>query len=107
MLIGKMLKYVWALRRGISADSESDTERKGYLSWRGEWHAAAWGFSVAFVAAVTGHAWILLVGVGWVFTRAKDEPGFLPFPGQFKKESLYLIAHAVPGYLLGLAAAAI
>lgn len=91
------------LLEGIRADDESESEREGYLSWRGEFHAAAWGFSVAFLAALTGNIWILLIGVGWVFARRASAPEWLPYPRQFAKESLYLIAHTVPGYALGIA----
>jgi hypothetical protein len=94
--------FEW-IHRLLLAESEADSTRGGYLSYRAEWHAAAWGFAVAFLAGVTGSLPILLCGVGWVLTSSKDPPGWLPYPEQFAKESLYLIGHAVPGYLIGLA----
>jgi len=97
-MLSKKLKQLreWA-QSDFLADSEADSDRQGYLSWRGEWHSAAWGVASAILFIVTGEPAILLAGVGWVFTRAADEqaPGYLPYPKQFAKESLYLLAHAV------------
>ncbi|QLH82476.1 hypothetical protein [Halosimplex pelagicum] len=86
----------------ILAESESDSEANGYLSWRGEWHAAAWGLSVGVLFALTREPAVLIAGVGWVFTRKGDAPGWLPYTRQFAKETLYVIAHSVAGVLLGL-----
>lgn len=91
------------VQRLFLADSEADSTRGGYLSYRAEWHAASWGFSVGVLAGVTGSLPILVGGVGWVFTSSKDPPGWLPYPRQFAKESLYLLAHAVAGLAVGLA----
>jgi len=82
------------------ADSESDSERSGYLSWRGEYHAAAWGVASSVLYIATGEPMILLAGVGWVFTREGDAPGWVPYPKQCTKESLYLIGHAAGVILL-------
>jgi hypothetical protein len=98
-----MNPFAW-IQKTLLADSEAESERNGYLSWRGEWHAAAWGFSVALIAVLTGQWQILVAGVGWLFTRAGDKkaPGWLPYPRQFVKESGYLIGHAAGGVLVGI-----
>lgn len=90
----------------ILADDESESEASGYLSHRGEWHSAAWGFAAGFVAFATGHPEFLAVAVGWIFTRSADRkiPGIVPYPSQLKKEPLYVIAHVIPGAALGLVA---
>lgn len=90
--------------RRILARSESAREASGYLSWRGEWHAAAWGFSAAFLAFAIGEIMILIAAIGWIFTRAGDReiPDYVPYPRQFIDESLYVIGHAVPGAILGI-----
>jgi hypothetical protein len=88
----------------ILADSERDSEASGYLSYRAEWHAAAWGLSVGLLAMFLGRPEILAAGVGWIFTRGRDgdAPDWLPYPRQFGKESLYVIGHAVGGIAIGL-----
>lgn len=92
----------WA-QSDFLADSESESERQGYLSYRAEFHAAAWGFSVGVLYVITGNLWVLLGGIGWVFTggSTSDPPRYLPYPKQFAKESLYMIGHAVGAILLG------
>lgn len=92
------------IQRTLLADSESDSAREGYLSWRGEWHAASWGFGVAFLAGVTGFLPLLVAGLGWLATSPNNAPGWLPYPKQFVKESGYMIGHAVPGVLVGIGA---
>lgn len=96
-----MIPSLMRLYRRFLAKSEQSREPDGYLSWRGEWHAAAWGLSVGILAAVTGMEIILALGVGWLFTSGIDGgiPGYVPYPGQFIKESLYVISHAVFGYV--------
>lgn len=94
------------LQSDVLADSEADSDRNGYLSWVGEWHSAVWGFAAAFLAAVTGELPILVAAVGWLFTTPSkgDAPQWLPYPSQFRTESLYLIAHAVAGLAVGVVA---
>jgi hypothetical protein len=84
----------WA-QNDFLANSESESNREGYLSYRAEWHAAAWGVAVGVLFVVTGNLWILLGGVGWVFTsgQTSDPPRYLPYPKQFARESLYMIGH--------------
>jgi len=86
----------------ILAKSESDSEANGYLSYRAEWHAAAWGLASGILFALLQEPAVLVAGVGWVFTSPGDAPDWLPYPRQFVKESLYLIGHAVAGVLIGL-----
>lgn len=87
----------------FSANSESESSREGYLSYRGEWHAAAWGFSVGLLSGVTGFIPILVGGVGWIFTNPEKPPGWLPYHRQFAHESLYVLGHAVVGLPIGVA----
>lgn len=91
------------LQASILADSEAASDREGYLSWRGEFHAAAWGLSAGFLAAYLNTPVILAAGVGWVFTRGigDDAPSWLPYPRQFARESGYLVGHSVAGVVLG------
>lgn len=86
------------------ADSERDSDRNGYLSFRAEWHAATWGLSAGLLAILTGQMVILVGIVGWLFTRAGDTkvPEYIPYPKHFKKESAYLLGHMVAGILLGI-----
>lgn len=86
----------------ILADSEADSDADGYLSYRAEWHAAAWGLATGILFALLQEPAVLVAGVGWVFTRKGDAPGWLPYPQQFGKESLYVIGHAVAGIVVGL-----
>lgn len=88
----------------ILADSESESENNGYLSWRGEWHAAAWGVSIGLLYALTNEPMFIIAGVGWLLTRAGDRkiPDYIPYPKQFVKESLYVIAHIPLGVVLGI-----
>lgn len=88
----------------VTANSESDTDDDGYLSHRAEWHAAAWGFSIAFLAALMNEPAWLVVGIGWLFTRAGDRkvPEFVPYKDQLVNESLYVFGHAVAGIILAL-----
>jgi hypothetical protein len=85
------------------ADSEAKSDRNGYLSYRGEWHAAMWGVGVGLFYVFTGNIIVLMAGVGWMFTSpSKDSaPKYLTYPKQFAKESLYLLAHCVAVILLG------
>jgi len=94
----------WA-QSDFLADSEAASDRGGYLSYRAEWHSAAWGAAAGLLFILTGEPFILLGGVGWVFSRAADGsvPGWLPYPKQFAKESLYVAGHAVGMVVLGLA----
>lgn len=87
----------------VTADDESESEGQGYLSTRAEWHSAAWGFSTAFLAIFLMQLWILMAAIGWIFTRAADDevPDYIPYPEQFVKESLYVVAHAIAGIFAG------
>lgn len=98
-----MIDPLYQLYHRILANSESESEANGYLSYRAEWHAAAWGFAVGLLFVLTGKPVVLMAGVGWVFTSAGagDAPGWLPYPKQFAKESLYVIGHAVVGVGIG------
>lgn len=93
----------WA-QNDFLADSEAESDRDGYLSYRAEWHPAAWGGAAGLLATITGQMHLLVGAVGWVLTRAGDGkvPEYLPYPSQFKRESAYLLGHAVAGVLLGL-----
>lgn len=93
----------WA-QNDFLADSESESERSGYLSWRGEWHAAAWGLAAGVLAMVSGQMVVIAATVGWLFSRAGDGkiPGFIPYPGQFRSESAYLLGHLLAGVIVGL-----
>lgn len=88
---------------GVTAEDESESKPDGYLTTRAEWHSAAWGFSVAFIAVFLMELWIIIAGIGWIFTRAADDsvPDYVPYPKQFMKESLYVIAHAILGIFVG------
>lgn len=92
------------LYRRLLADSEADTDGKGYLSHRAETHAAAWGLGCGILFGVTGERWILTVGVLWLFTRdrAGDAPAIVPYPRQFARESGYVIGHTAVGIVIGL-----
>lgn len=93
----------WA-QSDFLADSERASDREGYLSYRAEWHAAAWGMAAGIVAVVTGQLVVVAAVVGWLFSRAGDRtvPGYIPYPAQFKKESAYLLGHLVAGLVVGL-----
>lgn len=93
----------WA-QSDFLADSEQASDREGYLSYRAEWHSAAWGFAAGLVAVVSGQLVVVAATVGWLFTRAGDSevPGFIPYPKQFRKESAYLLGHMVAGLGVGL-----
>lgn len=97
-----MLLKNWA-QNDFLANSEAKSERDGYLSYRAEWHAATWGVACAIIALVTGNIQSLSVGVGWLLTRGGDRkvPEIIPYPKQFMKESLYVIAHAAGTYVVG------
>jgi len=86
------------------ANSEAESDRQGYLSYRAEWHSAAWGLSVGILATLTGQLPILAAVVGWLFTRGGDikVPGYIPYPQQFRRESAYLLGHMVAGIVVGL-----
>jgi len=102
-----MLKeYLRGIYERILADSESKSGPDGYLSYRAEWHSAAWGFAAAFFAFAAGQPWLLTAAVGWVLTakNARDAPGYIPYPRQFLKESAYLFGHGIVGAVLGTAA---
>lgn len=88
----------------LTADSEADTEAEGYLSYRAEWHAAAWGFAAAFFAFGAGQPWLLAAALGWLLTArtARDAPGYIPYPKQFLKESAYVFGHGIAGAGAGL-----
>lgn len=88
----------------ILADSESESEANGYLSYRAEWHAAAWGFAAFFTAFASGELALLAPAVGWILTarNARDAPGYIPYPKQFLKESAYLLGHGLAGAIVGL-----
>lgn len=90
-------KILGLINAQLLAPTEEASERNGYLSYRAEWHAAAWGFATGAIYAITGDETVLIMGVGWVFTTAGDGdvPGYLPYPTQFLNESLYMIAHCV------------
>jgi hypothetical protein len=85
----------WA-QNDFLANSESESNRSGYLSYRAEYHSAAWGVSVAILYIVTNNPIFLVGGLGWLVTRAADGeiPGYLPYGKQFAKESLYVLGHA-------------
>lgn len=99
-MLGQFLR---SLYERILADSESESGPDGYLSYRAEWHSAAWGFAAAFFAFAAGQSWLLTAAVGWVLTarNARDAPGYIPYPKQFLKESAYLLGHGLLGALLG------
>jgi hypothetical protein len=88
----------------LTADSERATEAEGYLSYRAEWHSAAWGFGVGLLAVALGRFELLAVGIGWLFTRGADGkvPEIVPYPKQFVNESGYVIGHAAAGIVVGL-----
>lgn len=98
-MLNKLKKAVLKLEDRFTATNESDTIDNGYLSYRAEWHSAAWGFAVGFLAVLTGQINWLVLGIGWLFTRGADGkvPGYIPYPNQFIKESGYLIGHCVAG----------
>lgn len=93
-----------SLYNRILAGSEGESSSNGYLSYRAEWHAAAWGVAVGFLYALTGDAMWITLGVGWLFTRGGDKeiPEYVPYPKQFMKESLYIIAHIPAGAAIGI-----
>lgn len=86
------------------AESEEDSSANGYLSYRAEWHSAAWGVAIGFLYAITGNPLWITFGAGWLFTRGADDqiPGYVPYPKQFLKESLYVIGHIPAGALIGI-----
>ena len=88
----------------ILADSESESEASGYLSWRGEWHAALWGFGAVFLAFSLAQPALLSGALGWVLTakNARDVPAYIPYPRQFLKESAYLLGHGLAGAVVGI-----
>jgi hypothetical protein len=90
------------------ADSEAASERDGYLSYRAEWHAAAWGLAAGFLATLTGRLSLLATVVAWLASRGGDTavPGVVPYPAQFRTESAYLLGHMAAGVALGVVARA-
>lgn len=87
----------------VTADSEAATEANGYLSYRAEWHSAAFGFAVAFLAVVTGRLEVVGLLFAWALRGSTDAGKLnLPYPKQFAKESAYLLGHMLPGAALGL-----
>jgi len=92
----------WA-QSDFLADSESESAREGWLSHRGEFHAAGWGAAAALMALATNDVRYLAMGVGWVFTRGADGniPERIPYGSQLKKEPLYVAGHAVAVYAVG------
>lgn len=102
--VDKVVSIGRSLYNRILADEEGGAGPTGYLSYRAEWHSALWGLGTGFIAGVTGQWWILVAGIGWMFTRAADRnvPGYIPYPKQFVKESGYVVGHAVGGSVLGV-----
>ena len=87
------------------ADSERESSRNGYLSYRAEWHSAMWGIAVGIAYLYIQDPNILMGGVGWLITRGTDGkvPERIPYPDQFVNESLYVLAHCGAVVLLGTA----
>lgn len=100
-LFSRLVK--WA-QSDFLADSEAESGRQGYLSYRAEWHAAAWGISVGVLYVVTGKPLFITLGVGWLFTRGVDSsiPEYVPYPSQLVNESLYVIGHTTAVILINL-----
>jgi len=80
----------------LAADAEGDTRRDGYLSRRAEWHAAAWGASVAVLYVATGNPMFLTGGLGWVLTRAGDPTAGVEgtLRRELATEAAYVVGHA-------------
>jgi|APHM01.1.fsa_nt_gi hypothetical protein len=81
-------------------ESESATERDGFLSSRSEWHAVAIGAGVGFVSALnTGKdgAWLLLILAGLALGARQLDIGPL---GGLSREPHYGLAAAVIAFLL-------
>lgn len=102
-MIDVIRRFFAAAYARILADSEEETEADGFLSWQGEWHAAWWGFAWGFIAAATGHWWLLVGAIGWVaLSPSCGYPEWVSYPSQFKKEMGYLAAFAVLGIVFGV-----
>ena len=88
----------------LTADSEAESEPEGYLSYRAEWHAAAWGFTSLFLAMLFGRWEIGGLVLGFLLTgqRKRSELN-VPYPKQIAKESAYALGHGLVGAILGLA----
>jgi len=106
-MLGRIIQQFenWA-QDDFLADSEGESDRSGYLSYRAEWHAAAWGLAAGLLAMLTGQFIVVTGVVGWLFSRAGDGkvPGYIPYPKQFRQESAYLLGHLVAGLVVGLGA---
>jgi hypothetical protein len=96
-MIPDRIKDTW------TADSEAASERDGYLSYRAEWHSAAWGFAVFFLATLTGRLELVGAVVVWALRGSTDAGKLnLPYPKQFARETAYLLGHGLVGILLAL-----
>jgi hypothetical protein len=91
------------LRDTWTADTERASERDGYLSYRAEWHSAAFGASVGLLAILTGRVEVLGALLAWALRGSSDAGDLnLPYPKQFTRESAYLLGHAVAGVAVGM-----
>jgi len=91
------------LLRRLGADSEGDRDADGYLSYRAEWHAAAWGFFAAFMAAFTGRIELLSAMAGFLLTGHRSRRKLrVPYQSQIRHESLYALGHGAVGLVAGL-----
>jgi len=87
----------------VLADSEADTESDGYLSWRAEWHAAAWGFASLFLATLFWRPEFAAAVVGWLLSGQISRRELnVPYPQQIAKEAAYALGHGAAGVVIAI-----
>lgn len=81
---------------------EEDTERDGFLSYAGEWHALAVGLAVGLVASVTGR-WALagVVVAAALGVSASKRVERLPALGEVRREPWYALGGLAIGAAVG------
>lgn len=104
-MIKKLVQWFHEIEQRVTADSESETDAEGYLSYRAEWHSALFGLSVGFLAMLSGRVEVLGALVVWAL-RGSSEVGDLrlPYLRQFTRETGYLLGHSLAGAGVGLVA---
>lgn len=90
------------LYRRLLANSESESDGDGFLSYRAETHALLVGLAIGFVAMLTQSVWPLAAILSWV-VLSEPQGLKLPYKDQLRNESLYLIGGIVNGSLFGAA----
>ena len=98
-----MIHRLITIIRQAGAQSESDTDRNGFLSYHAESHAAGLGIAAGWAYAVTGNAQLLGVVLPAVTAglRAKNKE-YGKILTDVKQEPHYAAGGLVVGWLLGL-----